>query len=222
MKAERKSPKPRGRPREFDRQKALDIAMRLFWERGYEATSISDLTRAMGIMPPALYGAFGDKKQLFLESVDRYQQVTGGFAQKALTEEPTAEMAVRSLLLGAVQTFTDRDNPRGCLVVLGATNCTVESTDIFEAVAEYRRLAESAVRTRIAAGQKSGELSGEVDIDALNGVVTGIIYGLAIKARDGASRSRLQAIVEQSMKMWPRRAASRYQKPAKRLGRRPQ
>src|SRR5579872_5138058 len=99
------SPRPRGRPREFDREVALDTAMRLFWERGYEATSISDLTRAMGITPPALYSAFGDKKRLFLESVERYQQIAGCFAQKALTEEPTAERAVRSLLLGAVQFF---------------------------------------------------------------------------------------------------------------------
>jgi AcrR family transcriptional regulator len=200
-------PKPRGRPREFDRQEALETAMRLFWSRGYEATSVSDLTRAMRIKPPALYGAFGDKRRLFLEAVARYEQGPGCFAEKALVEEPTAEAAIRRLLLGAVQSFTDPKNPKGCLVVLGATNCTLESTDVFEAVAERRRMAEGAVRARIAAGQKAGELSDSADVDALTGMVTATLYGLAVKARDGATRARLRAVVDQLMTMWPRRQA---------------
>ncbi len=134
--------RPRGRPREFDRDQALECAMRLFWSRGYESTSISDLTRAMHITPPALYGAFGDKKKLFLEAVERYSEGPGCFARKALTEEATAERAMRRLLLGAVGTFTNRKNPRGCLVVLGATNCALESNDISAALIERRRLAE--------------------------------------------------------------------------------
>jgi AcrR family transcriptional regulator len=132
-------PKPRGRPRGFDRDEALESAMRLFWSRGYEATSISDLTHAMRITSPSLYSAFGDKKRLFLEAVQRYEQAAGCFARKALTEEPTAELAIRRLLLDALKSFTDPKNPKGCLIVLGATNCTVEATDIFEAVAERRR-----------------------------------------------------------------------------------
>jgi AcrR family transcriptional regulator len=200
--------KPRGRPREFDRDEALERAMRLFWSRGYEATSISDLTRAMGITPPALYGAFGDKKSLFLEAVSRYEQGAGCFARQALTEEPTAERAIRSLLLGAIEVFANPKNPKGCLVVLGATNCTVESMDIFGALAERRRAAESFVRARIAAGQKAGELSGSADVDALAGIVTATLYGLAIKARDGAPRARLRLVVEQLMMLWPRRSSA--------------
>jgi AcrR family transcriptional regulator len=198
-------PKPRGRPRGFDRDEALESAMRLFWSRGYEATSISDLTHAMRITSPSLYSAFGDKKRLFLEAVQRYEQAAGCFARKALTEEPTAELAIRRLLLDALKSFTDPKNPKGCLIVLGATNCTVEATDIFEAVAERRRNAESAVRARIAAGQKAGELSDNADVDALTGVITATLYGLALKARDGAPRARLYRIVENLMVMWPRR-----------------
>jgi AcrR family transcriptional regulator len=199
--------KSRGRPREFDRDEALETAMRLFWSSGYQATSISDLTRAMRITPPALYGAFGDKKRLFLEAVARYEQGPGCFAAKALVEERTAAAAIRRLLLGAVRSFADPKNPRGCLVVLGATNCTIESTDVFEAVAERRHVAEGAVRARIAAGQSAGELSDDADVDALAGMVTATLYGLAVKARDGASRARLRAIVDQLMTMWPRRQA---------------
>jgi AcrR family transcriptional regulator len=198
-------PKQRGRPRGFDRDEAHESAIRLFWSRGYEATSISDLTQAMDITPPSLYAAFGDKKRLFLEAVERYEQETGCFARRALMGEPTAELAIRRLLLDAAKSFTDPKNPKGCLIALGATNCAIESTDIFEALAERRRTAEKAVRARIAAGQKAGELSDNADVDALTGIVTATRYGLAIMARDGVPRARLIRIVEQLMMMWPRR-----------------
>jgi AcrR family transcriptional regulator len=204
MKSAEASQTPRGRPREFDRDEALECAMRLFWSRGYQATSISDLTKAMKITPPALYGAFGDKKRLFLEAVARYEQGPGCFAQKALTEEPTAELAMRRLLLGALKSFTDPKNPKGCLVVLGATNCALESTDVSDALADRRRMAVGAVRARIEAGKNAGELPDNTDVDALAGVVTATLYGLAVKARDGAPRSHLRRVVEQLMTMWPR------------------
>jgi AcrR family transcriptional regulator len=198
--------KPRGgRPRGFDRDQALDAAVRLFWTRGYEATSISDLTKAMGVSPPSLYGAFGDKKRLFLESVDRYQQGLGQLAQAALTEEPTAEAAVRRLLMGVVDLFADPSKPKGCLVVLGATNCAAESEDMFEALAARRRAAEAAVQARIAAGAEAGELAANADVGALADLVTGTLYGLAVKAKDGAPKRRLRASVDQLMRMWPRR-----------------
>jgi AcrR family transcriptional regulator len=197
--------KSRGRPRGFDRDEALDSAMRLFWCKGFEAASISDLTKAMGITPPALYSAYGDKKSLFLEAVGRYEQGAGCFAQKALTEEPTAESAVRHLLHGAVNSFTEPGVPRGCLVVLGAINCTDEFGDIYEALAARRRNAEEAVRARIAAGGAAGELSDDADIDALAGMITATLYGLAIKAKDGVPRAQLHKIVDQAMQMWPGR-----------------
>src|SRR5260370_13307146 len=150
-------PKPRGRPRGFDREAALEAAMRLFWSRGYEATSVSHLVAAMGITPPSLYGAFGDKKRLFLEAVDRYQAGPGCFAYKALTEEPTAERAMRRLMMGAVKSFTDPHKPRGCMVILAATNCAPESADVMEALASRRRAAQGVLRQRIAMGRASGE-----------------------------------------------------------------
>jgi AcrR family transcriptional regulator len=196
----------RGRPRSFDRDEALERAMRLFWSRGYEGTSISDLTEAMGVAPPSLYGAYGDKQRLFLEAVERYEQTAGCFAREALAEEPTAERAVRRLLLGAVKSFTTPDNPKGCLMVLGATNCSVESAEVGEALAERRRAAEGAVRARLLAGEQAGEFARDADVDALAALVTATLFGLALKARDGASRARLTKVVEQLMTMWPRRA----------------
>jgi AcrR family transcriptional regulator len=195
--------KRRGRPRGFDRDKALNEALRLFWARGFEATSISDLTEAMGITPPALYSAYGDKKALFLEAVRRYEAGVGCFAHAAFTEEPTAERAVRRLLRDAARTFSRA--PKGCLMVLGAVNCTVESGDVYTALAERRRAAETAVRNRIEAGRMAGELADDGDVDALAGIVTATLYGFALKAKDGAPRARLYKIIDQMMRMWPRR-----------------
>jgi AcrR family transcriptional regulator len=197
--------RPRGRPRGFDRDGALDSALRLFWSRGFEPTSISDLTKAMRITPPALYSAYGDKKSLFLEAVERYEQSVGCFAEQALTEEPTAERAIRHLLHGAVEAFARSAGPRGCLVVLGGINCTTESGDIYQALVVRRRNAEKAVHARILAGKTAGELADDADLDGLTGMVTATLYGLAIKAKDGVPRAQLHKIVDQMMRMWPAR-----------------
>lgn len=205
MKSAKPASRPRGRPRGFDREDVLDRAMHLFWKRGYEATSVSELTEAMGITPPTLYNFFGDKKSLFLEVVNRYQSGPGCFGMKALTEEPTAERSMRRLLFDAVDSFTNPKSPKGCIVVLGATNCSAEPDDIFKALADKRRAAETAVRSRIAAGHAAGELPEDADVDALTGLITATLYGLALKARDGASRANLRRIADQSMQAWPRR-----------------
>jgi AcrR family transcriptional regulator len=197
--------KPRGRPRGYDRDKALDAAMRLFWARGFEATSVHDLTQAMGVTPPSLYSAFGDKKRLFLEAVDRYQAISGPAVQAALTTEPTAQGAVHGLMLAAVDTFAGARTPKGCLVVLGAANCAEESTDVADALAARRLAGVQAVRARLAAGEAAGELAEGTDIDALVDLVTATVFGLALKARDGVSRKALKATVEQFIRMWPAR-----------------
>jgi AcrR family transcriptional regulator len=198
------SSRPRGRPRAFDRDEALERAMHLFWRRGYEATSISDLTEAMGITPPSLYAAFGDKKRLFFEAVDRYQAGTGSFAQAALCDEPTAERAMRRLLIETIDSFFEKNNPRGCMVVLAATNCTTDSSDILDELAARRRAAERVVRDRVAAGRDAGEFAVDTDVDTLAGTIVTTLYGLSIKARDGASRAGLRKVVEQVMSTWPR------------------
>lgn len=214
MNNERTSSRPRGRPRAFDRDDALDRAMYLFWRRGYEATSVSDLTESMGITPPSLYAAFGDKKRLFLEAVDRYQTGPGCFAQRAFSEEPTAGRAIRRLLMDTIESFCDPKHPKGCMVVLAATNCTAESNDIADALADRRRAAERAIRDRIAVGQAAGELPAGTDIDALAGFLATTLYGLSIKARDGASRASLRRVAEQAMLTWPRRK-TRSRRPRK-------
>jgi AcrR family transcriptional regulator len=196
--------KPRGRPRSFDRDQALETAMRLFWSRGYEATSINDLTKAIGITPPSLYGTFGDKRRLFLEAVNRYQKDACHYFGSALTSGLTAEESIRRLLLNTVDYFTDPKRPTGCMVVLSATNCGPESSDVVEALADKRRAVAKAIGARIAAGQKAGELAHGSDLEALGDLVVATYFGLSVNARDGMSRKRLRASVEELMRVWPR------------------
>lgn len=205
MKKQAKSAVRRGRPLAFQREAALEQAMRLFWSRGYEATSVSDLTEAMGITPPSLYGTFGDKKRLFLEAVDRYQAGPGGFIKRALGEEVTGELAVRRLLMDAIECFCDSRHPWGCMVVLAATNCRAESREVLNALAGRRGELEHSIRDRIAVAKSVGEIPPDTDVDALAGVVIASLYGIAIKARDGAPRATLRRIVEQVMRLWPTR-----------------
>src|ERR1700730_12987718 len=105
-----------GRPREFDTEKALDLAMELFWRKGYEGTSLSDLTSTLGITRPSLYAAFGNKEGLFRIVLDRYEARAGRYRSNAL-EAPTARAVARQLLEGAVVLHGDRSNPAGCLGV---------------------------------------------------------------------------------------------------------
>jgi AcrR family transcriptional regulator len=204
MKSVAKPRRPRGRPRAFDRNAALDIAMRLFWRRGYEATSIAELADAMGINPPSLYGAFGDKKRLFTEAVRRYEAGPGGFAARALVEEQTAERAIRRLLVEAAAVFSDPRYPPGCMVVSAATNCAAHAADVAAALAEKRAAMELALRRRIEAAIGAGELPRATDAGEWAAFYAAVFQGMSIEAGDGAGRPKLLAVAERAMDAWPR------------------
>src|SRR3981189_1577334 len=119
--------KPRGRPRSFDREQALERAMQVFWKQGYEATSIHDLTRAMGINPPSLYAAFGDKERLFMEAIERYQRERGPALPCIRDEAPTARAGVEGLLMESAGQMAHGGDARGCMLITAATNCSAAS-----------------------------------------------------------------------------------------------
>ncbi|TJZ45184.1 TetR/AcrR family transcriptional regulator [Streptomyces piniterrae] len=198
-----KEAKQRGRPRSFDRETALEQAIRSFWEQGYEATSISDLTRAMGISAPSLYAAFGDKQALFYEAVAEYGRAYGGFLSRAVAEEPTARRGVERALREAAAEYTLPGRPRGCLVISAALNTGSGSAEVADALREMRlgnvREIESAIRADIA----SGELPADTDASALAGYVGVVIQGMSQRSRDGAERTDLEAIAELAMRAWP-------------------
>lgn len=195
-----------GRPLSFDRDAALDSAMHLFWRHGYEATSIADLTRVMGIMPPSLYAAFGDKRRLFLEAVQRYLGGLDAIEQK-IAEAPTAHDAARDLLVAAALGDTRDDAPPGCLLASSLVSSSTEADAVRESLAAIRRSIESALRARIEREIREGILPSGSDAEILAGHVFAVIQGMSTLAKDGASRTKLLGIVDRVMASWPQTAS---------------
>jgi AcrR family transcriptional regulator len=203
--------KPRGRPRSFDRDAALAAAIEVFWQKGFEAASISDLTEAMGINPPSLYAAFGDKEELFLAAMEQYTRSRGD--QCPYCEEPTARGAIERLLNYVAVDATESRHPRGCLMMMAATTSSNSSAKLQEALAEKRRLSRERLRARIKRGIEEGDVAAGTDAGALADFYSTILSGMAMMARDGATRRSLLATVASAMAVFPqapsRRAAGR-------------
>ena len=199
-----KARKPRGRPLSFDRDAALETAMHVFWERGYEAASIADLTNAMGITPPSLYTAFGDKEQLFLEAIERYALGYGSISARALREEPTARGAIERWLTEAANELTEPCHPKGCMVVMAATNCSAAAERVQNALCTRRAEAIADVGRRIQGGIDSGELPADTDATDLANFYAAVYQGMSLQAKDGATHEALMATVRTAMRAWPR------------------
>ncbi len=191
-----------GRPLSFDRDAALDAAMRLFWQHGYEATSIAALTERMGITPPSLYAAFGDKRQLFREAVDRY---LGGAAAVAGSIESAASAfdAARDLLTAAAIGDTGDATPPGCLLASSIVSASPSAADVREEMAAIRRDIEAALRRRIERDIGAGRLPAGSDAEMLAGHVFAVVQGMSTLAKDGAGRDKLLRIVSGIMAHWP-------------------
>ncbi|MFJ6747208.1 MULTISPECIES: TetR/AcrR family transcriptional regulator [unclassified Streptomyces] len=198
-----KEAKQRGRPRSFDRETALEQAVRSFWEHGYEATSISDLTRTMGIGAPSLYAAFGDKRALFDEVVAEYGRLYGGFLARAVAEEPTARRGVERALREAAVEYTLPGRPHGCLVISAALNTAPASAEVAESLLAMRRSNVDGIERRIRADIASGELPADTDASALAHCMGAVIQGMSQQSRDGADRTTLEAVAELAMRAWP-------------------
>ncbi len=175
-----------GRPRQFDRDEALRRAMRLFWARGYEMTSMADLREALGLTQASIYAAFGSKERLFLEAVALYRETAGNTTARALEEHATARGAIEAMLRGAVATFLEEDAPGGCMVVLGAVHCSEESRAAREELARFRRETEARVLERLRRGQREGDLPETAPVEAMAGFYTTVLHGLSVQAKDGA------------------------------------
>lgn len=199
-------PKPRrktGRPLSFDRDAALEQAMLVFWRHGYETTSIVDLTTAMGITAPSLYGAFGDKKRLFLAAARRYAGDPAAMAQM-FDDAPTAYDAARTMLMTAAVTYTGEATPPGCLLASATASVSAASHDVQVAIADIRKSIAAGLAARIARDIADGVLPPTTHADGLAGFVMAVAQGMSILARDGASRPSLLAIIETALGAWPR------------------
>ncbi|MDX6263821.1 MAG: hypothetical protein QOH84_5509 [Kribbellaceae bacterium] len=176
----------------------------VFWEHGYDATSIALLTEALGIGAPSLYAAFGNKRELFAEALDRYLRTYGAFTERALAGEPTARDAVERLLREAASAYTGPDHPRGCLLNSAATNCSPQSADIAARLRDIRSLGTRALEAKIAASVRAGELPATTDAHVLATFYAVVIQGMSAQARDGASRTDLEQVAATALRAWPK------------------
>lgn len=191
-----------GRPFSFDRTAALHEAMLLFWEHGYEGTSIANLTRAMNLTPPSLYYAYGDKKRLFLESLNLY--LSGPKTSETIVEQAHgAKDAVKTLLHTSAIAFTGKDTPLGCLLASAAISCSEAASDVRNELTAKRLKIEDSLRRKILISIKRGEFKTVVDADALAAHVVSVIQGMSTLARDGASREKLFRISHVVLQGWP-------------------
>ncbi|MYY02548.1 MULTISPECIES: TetR/AcrR family transcriptional regulator [unclassified Streptomyces] len=194
----------RGRPRSFDRDAALAAAVRLFWERGYGATSIGELTEAMGIRPASLYAAFGDKRSLFEESVAAYGRTPAGtFMGAALEEEPTAYRAFARILREAARIYADPSHPAGCMTITAAANVAPQDAEVGARLKGLRNANLVAWESRLRAAQRTGELPERVNPRALAGYFATIVQGMSQRSCDGAGPDELAEIAELALAAWP-------------------
>ena len=194
----------RGRPAVFDRARALQAAMKLFWERGYEGTSFDELIAAMGISASSFYNSFGSKEALYCEATQTYIEWAGQWFF-AILNDPSIDTktAFAHLFEATADEFTRGDHPLGCMISLAGTHCAPGMKNIRDRMAEHRAFSESAMTARIRKGVASGELSDETDCEMLAAYYSAVARGLAVQARDGASREKLSEIGRLAMRAWP-------------------
>lgn len=193
----------KGRPRKFDVNEALDKALVVFWQRGFEGASLSDLTEAMGINRPSLYAAFGDKQTLFRRALDRYAEVGPLAVLHAALQEPTARGVIEHILYGVAECFTNPCRPAGCLVVQSALVCGEEAQSVKEELCARRAAGEAKLRERLERAQAEGDLPDDVDPATLARYVATVVHGMSVQAAGGASRAQLYAVAEMVLKSIP-------------------
>jgi AcrR family transcriptional regulator len=192
-----------GRPREFDIDRAAELAVDLFWRNGYDGTSLPDLTKAMGITPPSFYFAFGSKEKLFQLVFDRYVTEHFAFFKEALGQS-TARSVVERLLYGFADTFTNSKHPSGCLLINSSLPCADGADPIRRKLAEGREEMRKELCSRLRKAKSSGDLPAETDPSALARYVLMLGWGMAIEAQSGASRKELYRTINVALDSCPK------------------
>ena len=184
-----------GRPRGFDESAALEAAMRVFWEKSYEGATLSDLTSAMGINRSSMYAAFGDKEALFRRAMERYREGPMRYIRDAL-DKPVLRDTVADLLQGTVRFLSQPGHPRGCLSVQAALACGVDAEPIQQAMVEWRKATEEAMRKRFVKAQRAGGLPKDISPADFARLIATVMAGLVVQAVNGATREEMKRIAD--------------------------
>jgi AcrR family transcriptional regulator len=188
-----------GRPISFDKDAALEAAMLLFWERGYEGTSMADLTKAMGLNASSIYAAFGDKQALFSHAVKRYMAIRAQYAAKAL-EEPTLKGVIRALFDNTVEFLATPGHPPTCMTLVGAVGCGLDAAQARDLLTEIRKQNQAAIRKRLLKARKNGELPKSTNLDDYSRYISSILAGLSIQAANGSAKEELQRTAQMALR----------------------
>nr|WP_228387028.1 TetR/AcrR family transcriptional regulator [Streptomyces katsurahamanus] len=176
----------------------MAIALEEFWTYGYETTSIASLTKAMGINPPSLYAAFGDKRRLFDEAVELYLRT-----HAAPLEGLDARTAIAALLEHLAADYTDPSHPPGCLIITAAANCGPGSQEVKARLRELREATKASLAARVREDVDAGRLPPDTDPEALATFYAAVVQGMNQQACDGATRTTLEAVAKAAMGAWP-------------------
>jgi AcrR family transcriptional regulator len=193
----------RGRPRVLDRDVGLEVAARLFWEHGYEGTSIADLTHAMGVTPPSLYATFGSKEDLYRQALDHNIERESKRRSEALQGEMSAYDAIAFYLNDIAEGITDPSKPRGCIISTAVLQHSEENETVGRAVAARREASIQAMKTRFDRAISEGELPTDTDTDALARFYSAVVQGMSAQACDGACTATLKRLVDIALSAWP-------------------
>jgi len=192
----------RGRPREFDVDEALAVALRVFWQKGYEGASLTDLTEAMGITRPSLYAAFGNKEALFKQALDLYEREKLAYVRGALGAR-TARGVAQRMLDGTIQNITS--DCRGCMGVMASVQCGNQDSPIRDDVNSRAQAARGAVVERMQQAIDAGDFSIPVEAEAMTRYLIALMQGISVQAGGGASREDLQRVADAALAVWPGR-----------------
>jgi AcrR family transcriptional regulator len=191
-----------GRPRGFTENEALEAAMRVFWEKGYEGSTLADLTEAMGINRSSMYATFGDKEALFRLAIARYAEGPAAYVREAL-QQPVVRAVVEALLRGALELLTDPSHPRGCLSVQGALACGSQAEPMKQAMIEWRKQGESDIQKRFQRARREGDLAKDVDPGDLARYISTVLTGLGVQAANGSTRAEMTRVVDMVLRSMP-------------------
>lgn len=192
----------KGRPREFCVDMALAAALRVFWSKGFESTSMNDLTEAMGISKPSLYAAFGNKEALFHKALDLYESEKLAYTRLALAQ-PTARKVAEHIMRGALESQTSSDEAKGCMGVIHSVACSPEAESIKADVVARRESSQAALIERFVRAKAEGDLPAHVDPKTLTTYLYALLQGMAVQAGSGASHEELGRLVDMSLALWP-------------------